>query len=293
MNQDQHLYLGIDGGGTKCKARLEDASGNLLSEVASGPANAARDLQGTISSILQASLWSLEKANINAQQMNQLHVGAGLAGVNIPSVKQALAQWKHPFASLKLATDLHIACLGAHKGLDGAIIITGTGSSGASYVDNKYYEIGGHGFVVGDKGSGAWIGKQAVAHTLEVIDGLAQGTQLSNLIQKQLGCNTAYDLVNLSLQAKPSFYAELAPLVIRLANENDQAARTIIEDGANYLSNLAARLLESEPSRLSIVGGISDSVKAWLREDIRQSISPALSTPEVGAVLLAKSNLTT
>lgn len=291
MNRHQHLYLGIDGGGTKCKVRLEDAKGNLLAEAISGPANAARDLQGTISSIRQASMWALEKADIDGENIQHLYVGAGIAGVNIPSVKQALAQWKHPFANFNLTTDLHIACMGAHNGLDGAIIITGTGSSGASFVENQYRELGGHGFVAGDKGSGAWMGKKAIAHTLEVMDGLAQGSKLSTQVQEQLCCNTTYDLVNLSLQAKPSFYAQLAPLVLQLANEDDPVARPIIEDGANYISALAAKLLESEPPRLSIIGGVSRILQPWLARDIQQKISPALSSPEAGAILLAKSNL--
>ena len=290
MNRHQHLYLGIDGGGTKCKVRLEDASGNLLAESISGPANAARDLQGTIASIRQASLWALEKANIHSLSIDQLHVGAGIAGVNIPSVKQALQQWKHPFAEFKLTTDLHIACLGAHNGEDGAIIITGTGSSGASFVKDQYREFGGHGFVAGDKGSGAWMGKKAISHTLEVMDGLATATSLSEQVQNQLNCHTTYDLVNLSLQAKPSFYAQLAPLVIQLANENDPVALPIIEDGADYISALARKLLEAEPPRLSIIGGVSRFLQPWLASDVQQNISPSLSSPEAGAILLAKSN---
>jgi glucosamine kinase len=32
------FYLGVDGGGSGCRARLEDAGGNVLGSGASGPA---------------------------------------------------------------------------------------------------------------------------------------------------------------------------------------------------------------------------------------------------------------
>ena len=55
MTYATDVYLGIDGGGTKCKARLEDAQGNLLAEAIAGPANAARNLTGSVKAVLEAS----------------------------------------------------------------------------------------------------------------------------------------------------------------------------------------------------------------------------------------------
>ncbi|MFQ3221093.1 MAG: glucosamine kinase, partial [Paraglaciecola sp.] len=172
MTNTPGIFIGIDGGGTKCKARLEDAQGNLLAEATAGPANAARNLTGSVDAVLEASQKVIAKANIKGLTVNNIHAGIGLAGINIPQVKQAFLKQSLPFASWHVTTDLHIACLGAHLGQDGAIVIVGTGSSGIAIHNSQHLEIGGHGFVIGDKGSGAWLGKMAISHCLETLDGL-------------------------------------------------------------------------------------------------------------------------
>ena len=60
--------------------------------------------------------------------LKQVVAGLGLAGVNLPGLYQKINEWHHPFKEMFLTTDLHTACIGAHKGADGAVIITGTGS---------------------------------------------------------------------------------------------------------------------------------------------------------------------
>jgi glucosamine kinase len=292
VTAQQQFFIGIDGGGTKCKARLEDANGKVLAEAISGPANAARDLEGTLHSIYSACDALLSQLSDVTISYAQIHAGIGLAGVNIPHVKAQLLARKHPFASQVISTDLHIACLGAHNGADGAIIITGTGSSGASIVNDKCIEIGGHGFVVGDKGSGAWLGKMAVSHSLEALDGIIAPCVLSQTVLDTLGCKTAYDLVTMTLNAKPAFFAQLAPAVLHLAANKQPAAISIVSEGASYISQLARCLMQQASSRLSIIGGISGLLIPWLDSDVQATLSEAKLSPEAGAILLAKTNLT-
>jgi glucosamine kinase len=102
------IFIGIDGGGTKCKARLEDAQGNLLAEATAGPANAARSLTGSVDAVLEASQKAITMANIKGLTVNNIHAGIGLAGINIPQVKQAFLKQSLPFASWHVTTDLHI-----------------------------------------------------------------------------------------------------------------------------------------------------------------------------------------
>ena len=156
------LYLGIDGGGSKCKAIIIDAHDNVLGTGIAGPANPFQDYQQTIISIVESAYLALADAKLVKSEINRLIVGIGLAGVNLPSIFEQMSQWQHPFAQMHLTTDLHIACLGAHQGGDGAIMITGTGSCGYSHINGQATMIGAHGFLHGDKGSGAWLGLQAV-----------------------------------------------------------------------------------------------------------------------------------
>ena len=167
------LYMGIDGGGSKCKACIVDVNNKVLGTGIAGPANAFIDQQQSIHSIINSAKLALVDANLAESDITRLTAGIGLAGVNLPSIYEEMSKWKHPFAKMFLTTDLHIACLGAHQGKDGAIIISGTGSCGYSFVDGKQVIIGGHGFPHGDKGSGAWLGLKGVKTVLLSLEGMA------------------------------------------------------------------------------------------------------------------------
>jgi glucosamine kinase len=282
------IFIGIDGGGTKCKARLEDLQGNLLAEATAGPANAARNLTGSVDAVLEASQKVIAKANIKGLTVNNIHAGIGLAGINIPQVKQAFLKQSLPFASWHVTTDLHIACLGAHLGQDGAIVIVGTGSSGIAIHNNQHLEIGGHGFVIGDKGSGAWLGKMAISHCLETLDGLVPKNILCEHIMSLLNCDNAYDLVNLTLEAKPAFYATMAPLIFQLAANQQEDALLLVNQAATYINKICQRLLSGNLDRLSLIGGITQPLIPYLDSQLQTTIQPAKATPEQGAILYSK-----
>tara|TARA_R110000751_G_scaffold116604_2_gene216561 strand:+ start:351914 stop:352807 length:894 start_codon:yes stop_codon:yes gene_type:complete len=291
LTHSTDIFLGIDGGGTKCKARLEDAKGNLLAEATAGPANAARHLTGSVAAVLEASEKAVANANIKGLSLNQIHAGIGLAGINIPKVQQAFLKQSLPFASWHITTDLHIACLGAHLGADGAIVIVGTGSSGIAICNQQQLEVGGHGFVVGDKGSGAWLGKMAISHCLETLDGITPDNLLCEHVMNQLKCDNPYDLVSLTLEAKPAFYATIAPLILQLAANQQEDALLLVNQAATYINKLCHRLLIGNLDRLSLIGGITQPIMPYLDTQLQAIIKPAKSTPEQGAILYSKSML--
>lgn len=284
LNANTELFVGIDGGGTKCKARLEDEQGNVLAEAITGPANASRDLHGSIKSVIDACKQCLVNANLAPDRLYDMHVGIGLAGINLPSVKKAFIKQTLPFKSYSVTTDLHIACLGAHSGAYGAIVIVGTGSSGIAISAKNQVVLGGHGFQVGDKGSGAWIGKMAISHCLETLDGIHPPNELAEAVLEQLNCKNSIDIAVLAVSATPAFFAQLAPVIFDLANRQQKDAVDIIQEAANYISKLSENLLRHSPSRLSYIGGVSAPLKAYLKCDLRQKIEPAMSPPEVGAI---------
>jgi glucosamine kinase len=291
LTNSTDIFLGIDGGGTKCKARMEDAQGNLLAEAISGPANAARNLSGSVKALLEATEKVIVKANIKGLTINNIRAGIGLAGINIPQVKQAFLKQSLPFASWHITTDLHIACLGAHLGQDGAIVIVGTGSSGIVINNSQHLEIGGHGFVVGDKGSGGWLGKMAISHCLETLDGVTPNNLLCERVMSQLNCDNAYDLVNLTLEAKPAFYASIAPLIFQLAVSQQEDALLLVNQAATYINKICLRLLSGNVDRLSLIGGITQPLMPYLDSQLQTIIQPAKATPEQGAILYSKTKL--
>ncbi len=288
MLNGEQLFLGIDGGGTKCKARLETYSGELLGEGLSGPANPAQNASLTCQSITEASQMAIANAGLPVEAIAEVHAALGLAGVNIPKYLQLMQQWQHPFKNCLVTTDLHIACLGAHGGQEGAILITGTGSSAFASVADEHTAIGGHGFPLGDKGSGAWLGWRALNLVLESLDQLRPTASLVATICEQLECTDADQIVSKSLHFAPIDYAKLAPLVIQSAKHGDVMAVEIMQEGARYLQSVLGRLITMSPQRISMIGGLSSAWMGWFPDPITRQLQSPLCSPEYGAVALAR-----
>ena len=286
--QHEALFIGVDGGGTKCKARLESSGGALLAEAVTGPANPATDFILAVDSILQACQQVVQQAGYADSALAFCHVVMGLAGVNVPRVQSQMQHWSHPFASLSVTTDLHIACLGAHAGRDGAILITGTGTAAFSTVDNQQYLFSAQGFPLGDRSSGAWFGWQAVVATLDSLDGLIEETELTKSICRTLGVQSNTDLISCCIGYKATDYAQLAPAVLRFRQLGDPCALEITDRALHYIQALLRRLQQTAAPRIAMIGGLAPFLADLLPEDLQQQLSPVLGPPEVGAVALAR-----
>lgn len=281
------LFIGIDGGGTKCRARLFTADDKVLGTGVGGPANPLHGQSQAKASILQAVEMALTEAGLPNSEAGNLIAGIGLAGVNLPSLFDVMNAWHHPFKKMYLTTDLHIACLGAHRRDEGAVMIAGTGSCGYSYVNGKATIIGAHGFPFGDKCSGAWIGLEAVKAVLLASDNLGPQTCLNDLIGNHLHAKGVM-IVDKMGAAKSSDYAQLARFVLEAADMKDEVAIKIMREGADYMNAVAEKLWETGPSRMSLIGGLSGRLTPWLKPSVAASLSNPISQPEFGAVYFAK-----
>ncbi len=288
MLRKQQLFIGIDGGGTKCRARLESASGHVLAEALSGPANPATDTEQAIRSVLDASCQALASAGFSESALGNCQVVVGLAGVNVPSALTRMEQWQHPFAQIKVTTDLHIACVGAHGGLEGGIVITGTGTSAFSTVAGTQHLFSAQGFPLGDRASGAWLGWQAVCATLDVLDGLQPPSGLTQALCRTLAVRSNMDLVACCLHYKAVDYAVLAPLVLQWHQQHDTKAMAIVELGLTYIQALLQRLEQTGANRIAMLGGLAPAWSQLLPDSFSQQLSPVLSSAEAGAVALAR-----
>lgn len=284
---NEHFYLGIDGGGSKCKASVADATGKVLGSALAGPANPLHGVEQTLQSIESAARRALKDAGLPESAMGKLVVGAGLAGVNLPSLYQVISDWPHPFAELHLTTDLRIACLGAHHRDDGAVIVTGTGSCGYVRADGVDRLIGGHGFPYGDQGSGAWMGLEAIKAVLLASDELGPDTVLTESVADLLQARGLAIVERMS--GRPSSeYAKLAPLVFAAAENDDPVALRILTEGASYISAMARKLLAHQPARLALIGGMAERLTSWLDDAVAARLSDPLGPPEDGALLFAR-----
>lgn len=288
---NKELFLGIDGGGSKCKAIVMNENNDILGTGISGPGNPLHGFEQATNSITESAKLALEDAGLEDIPLNELNAGVGLAGVNLPALNEKMRAWQHPFKQMFLAHDLLIACLGAHHSRNGAVVITGTGSCGFSCIDEQEFLIGGHGFPQGDKGSGAWFGLQATKQVLLSLDGLVAPSLMNNVLLEKLSCKDTSSIVEAIVGKKATFYAQLANLVFDAAEQGDKAAKDIVKEGAEYINSLARSLLAKNPSRISMLGGLTFRLKPWLNQDIQAKLSEPLSPPEVGAVYLARNML--
>lgn len=288
MNNYDSLILGVDGGGSKCRVILFDQEKGILATGVSGPANVMRSAEKTIEHIVDATDKALAVLDLPPSHKSKLVAGLGLAGLNLPSCQQAMNEWQHPFKQAFFTSDLHIACVGAHKGDDGAVMIVGTGSSALAVENQQITELGGHGFPVGDGGSGAWLGFKTIEYTLQSLDKVVEPSELTKAVIAQYQVANATDLAQLVSRFIPADFAKLAPLVIEHAKQQDPVAISLVKQGADYLSKLAKQLLADKSCSLALIGGLSPLIQVYFDNQIQQRIVPAQLPPEMGAVLYAQ-----
>src|SRR5262249_19406525 len=128
-----------------------------------------------------------------------------------------------PFAHTIIVTDAEAACVGAHGGRDGAVVIVGTGSIGWGIIDGQRHRVGGRGLAGSGEGSGAWIGREAIRRTLWAHDGLVEWTPLLDRVFARFD-RDAHAIVRWTATALPRDYGDIAPLVTEEAARGDFAA---------------------------------------------------------------------
>ncbi len=282
-NSQSELFIGIDGGGSKCKAIICDSQGAVLGRGIGGPANPFYGFERALGSIVESSENAIRNANMAKETLSSLIAGVGLAGVNLPALREKLNEWQHPFGEMYLTTDMDIANVGAHAGEEGAVIIVGTGSCGFISQNGCKEMFGGHGFPIGDKGSGAWLGLKAIEHTLLAMENFEQKGLLANEICSYFGVNNGISLSEKLVGKASQHYAKVASLVFDCEEQGDKKASQIVNEGADYLSQLSRRLLKHQPPRLSMIGGLATYMLPKLDDDVKQYFDDAKQQPEVGA----------
>ncbi len=285
MNKKPELILALDCGGTKCRARLTNALGETLGEGLAGPANAFIGLDAVFKEILDATNQALSAANLEKTPLDQLHVGIGMAGLSSGRLREELAGFAHPFASLRAETDGHTAQLGAFDGGSGAILITGTGSCGYGILDGKIIVKGGSGFNVSDHGSGAHLGRNAVRRALQGYEGILPYTPMCKAIMGWFDDNVDA-LVDWADNAKPVDFGKFAPLVFEHADE-DGLARELVRQSAREIDLMIKALVNEGIPSVVLVGGMAEPLMSWLSENAKSHLTSRMGDALDGARLLA------
>lgn len=279
-------YAGIDGGGTSCRARIRDASGALIGEAKTGSANLLLGVERAMDAVIHAITLAAEQGGLNEGDFDQLHVGLALAGAEHQATWHAFMQLPHPFASLTLNTDAYGACLGAHHGDNGAIMIAGTGSCGLFLQDGHQHVVGGREFPISDQGSGAVMGLRLIQQVLLIEDGIYPATPLSQCVMQHFE-HDVDAIVAWSKSALPRDYGQFSPQIFALANQGDALAISLLKQTAADIEMFLNALHRKGAQRICLMGSIAERIHAWLSPPVQQWIVAPQADAMEGALMFA------
>jgi glucosamine kinase len=280
------LFIGVDGGGSKSRARVRDAKGRALGEGTAGPGNARLGLPA-FEEVMKACRQALTAAGVGEADYGKVEAGFGLAGTAQEVHRQSVFAWPHPFRRIEVCTDAYAAWLGAFEGHDGAILIAGTGSCGLAVVGGKPVEVGGLGAEIGDEGSGMAIGRSAIRKSLWALEGRWPRSPLTDAVLADPHINHSREqAVVWASTAIPGEFAEFAPMVFDHAERGDALAVSLIEEAAADLKRVADRLIALGAPRIAMIGGVFDRILPWMAEELRPRLFKSDHDAADGAIHL-------
>jgi N-acetylglucosamine kinase len=294
--------IGIDAGGTKTVCMLADETGRILSESRGPGAN----LQAAGELAVEKVLHTVMDQAIGERSAAPAAIALGIAGVDRPddaAVIRDIMRRIGANARVVVVNDALVALIAGVGDDPGIVIIAGTGS--IVYGRNAARDAaraGGWGHILGDEGSGYWIGRRALRAVVRQADGRGPATGLTEGVLAHFNVDRPQSLIHEIYQPsmRPSHIAAVARVVQQASDEGDEVARRIL-DGAGAELVLAAqsvtRRLRMEDTVFPYIlsGGILRAVPA-LRNSLERAL-PALAPrarvtvltvePAVGAVHLA------
>jgi N-acetylglucosamine kinase-like BadF-type ATPase len=294
--------LGIDAGGTKTICQLADDRGVILAEVRAPGANLQASGELHVEKVLHDAM---EEA-IGDRPIVPAAICLGIAGVDRAddeTVVRGIMKRIGYKARVLVVNDALVALEAGAPGEPGVVIVSGTGS--IAYGRNSAGEAaraGGWGYVLGDEGSGYWIGRAALRAVLREADHRGPKTALTRLLLHHFGVAQAQSLIHEVYHSnlKPHAIGALARCVQAAHAAGDAVAAGILAGAAHELEacgvSVARRLrLGDDPFRFILSGGIFRAVP-WLRQELERRLPMAIPSstvqllerePAAGAVALA------
>jgi len=282
----QWILVGIDGGGTRCRARARWPDGTPIGECVTGTANILAGVETARDNIVAAVEGALVAGGLSGADLGRCLVGLGLAGANIPDLSERFLASDLPFARTALEMDAWIACRGAHPDGNGAIAILGTGTAYVVQTGGVFVTVGGWGFQLGDQGSGAWLGHRAMRQSVLAHDALVPSTGLTDALLAQFD-GKPDRMVTFCKTALPRDYGTFAPLVFERAAAGDAIALALLAEATRDIEVALNRLVELGAARISLLGGLAPLYAERLSPGIAAHVAPPAGDALDGALVLA------
>lgn len=295
------LVLGGDLGGTSTRIAVADLTGRVVSRgrgPGGNPVAHPKTARDAFAVALGAALADVDAAAVRAGVVGM----AGGGAVRDPDIRARYEQvWRSSGLSgaLDVRSDLEVAFAAGTERPDGSVLIAGTGAVAGRMSGHRLVAaVGGHGWLLGDEGSGFWIGREAVRATLRVLEGVRRPGALTEAVLEELGVARADPaartaLVSAAYARLPVELSALAPLVTRAQLAGDADAAGILDAAAGHLLSTWDALPEGASGGPVVLAGSLLQPGSRLGEGVRAGLADRGASwcwadePVVGAVRLA------
>jgi N-acetylglucosamine kinase-like BadF-type ATPase len=294
--------LGIDAGGTKTTCLLADADGTIVGRGQGSGANLQAHGELEVEKVLHAVI----EAALADRSVQPAGVCLGIAGVDRAGDRQVIFDIMRRLgfrARTLIVNDALVALVAGVGDEPGVVIVAGTGSIAFGVNgDRQAARAGGWGAVLGDEGSGFWIGRHALTAVMRAADGRGPRTLLTPLVLECFGLSRIDDLVYaVHGRAGRQAVASLGPVVAQAREAGDVVASEILRAAVDELTRAAATViarLEMRGQAFRIVlSGSMFRIIPWLAEEMprqlaevapRAAVAPLEGDAALGAVHLAR-----
>jgi N-acetylglucosamine kinase-like BadF-type ATPase len=297
--------LGIDGGGTKTACVISDTEGRLLSSGTGRSSNCLRvGPEEAKQSIQTAIQKGVQNCGVGIPKFKVAYLG--MAGAGRPSGVAAIRSIMERLDvadKIVVDTDAAVALAGATACRAGVVLISGTGSIAFGINRNgERRRVGGWGYLLGDEGSGYYIGNRGLVAALRAYDGRGGKTVLLEKFLSRFEVNSVDELIDrvYSGGVKISEISSLSRLIVEAARDGDTVSQKILRGATEELTEAVVTVvrqlkMENDEFELALMGGmfkVEDLIARPVRQNIKrfaarcEVISPRFE-PAVGAVLLA------
>jgi N-acetylglucosamine kinase-like BadF-type ATPase len=279
---NRSLVVGIDAGGTRTRAALAGSrgGGGLLGEGSGGPGNALsvgrEELTAHLAAALAEAVPEEARGAVRAVYGGFAGASAGLGPergheLAVSCLRAALAGAGMAPEAVEVGGDTEIALASAPGApADGLVLIAGTGAVAARVGGGRRVAVAdGHGWLLGDDGSGFWLGRQAVRAALAALDGRGRGTALLDAVLAHYGLprdglppdgaaaqDVAEGVVLAAYARPPVELARLSPAVVAAAEGGDAVARGLLDGAAGLLARAVRALRPRAGEPLVLSGGL-------------------------------------
>lgn len=290
--------MGIDGGGSNLRVVVVTQDLQVVGESHAGTVNpSVIGHEAAAALIRQHMQTAIENAHLQPGDIQAVCIG--VAGASADHSADWLCEVVGPIipnAKIRPSADQEIALVGAHGKREGILILAGTGS--VAYGVNPTGQaavVGGWGYLLGDEGSGYWLGLSVLKAIAQASERRAAKTSLAEIVLHELNLEKPRDLIRwLYAQARNSEIAQLAPLVIQQADAGDAVASRLVAEAVQHLVGHVTALrdmLNFPDAPIAFAGGLLTHPNALSSGLCRHLQLPAIPVPRyppvIGAVLLA------